>query len=190
MTSCSKMENIQEQEDFNKKVDEYSTELIKATKIITAENYRLYNSFSEEYNQTLTRNKDIDYKTEMYAKSILQSTKGAGIELLKSLNISSDEIATLSDDEIMTLSLLVYAESKKSTNQTRGGIITDEPFLNCAMTALGITSVTELIDGGITRLATRQGAKAALKTIAKAAGRTLSWVGWGLAVTDFVTCMW
>lgn len=101
------------------------------------------------------------------------------------------DIAQLTTEERLVLSLLIYADNHKIAirQEPRGGAITDYPVVDCALSALGLSEATKWASGRLTDLASKAGGKALLKTVAKFAGKSLSTIGWALAAYDFATCM-
>lgn len=58
-------------------------------------------------------------------------------------------------------------------------------FYDCALKAVGITAIVDLIEGGIKKL----GKKGAMKVLKKVASKYLGWVGAAYAIYEFADCM-
>ncbi len=110
--------------------------------------------------------------------------------LLNSLGFTEKDLSESTQDEKMFLAVLLYAEHMdKNRSVLRGGDITGNAYVDCALSALGIASITQFVSGSLENYAEKEGRKALLKAVAKAAGKTISWIGWGLVAYDFITCI-
>lgn len=134
--------------------------------------------------------KPLSQEDEVKARALSKTLYDNADILLNSLGFKEKDLNQSSQDEKMLLAMLLYAEYMDRNGSTlRTGAITDNPYINCALSALGITDLTDLVSDGLEEYAKKKGKKALLKAIAKAAGKTMSWVGWGVAAYDFVTCI-
>lgn len=124
------------------------------------------------------------------AEALGQQYLEASERLLHELGLR--DVNTLSSDEKVLVATLLYAEYKGlsgSSDKLRGGAITGNSYVDCALSALGIGELSDIASAGLLKYAERQGTKALLKTVAKFAGRSVSALGWGLAAYDFASCI-
>ncbi len=144
----------------------------------------LYNDYQVETRGGVAINANL----ENQAKRLISGLVFQSDSFLRSLNLS--DVNKLSDSEKVEVALLLYAEYMTDYKiYTRGGKITGNHYVECALSALGITDISQIASDGLIKYAKRVGAKTFLKTAAKFAGKTVSWVGWGLVVYDFMTCL-
>lgn len=125
-------------------------------------------------------------KLEAYLSDLVELSDG----FLEAFGIK--DVREYSAGDKLVLCTLLYADymdQHTPTSRLRGGGITDNHYVDCALSALGIREITQLATDGVGAFVKRYGAKALLKSVAKVAGKSLSWVGWGLAAYDFVTCL-
>ncbi|MFY0593440.1 MAG: hypothetical protein JXQ92_12405 [Roseivirga sp.] len=117
--------------------------------------------------------KEIIYNSEFY----LEMTNSEQIEMVSEIdNLNNEQLVQLS----LALSISYYAES---------GAVSDidwERILHCAATAVGISSIKEILKNNIAaaKVETMIGA---LKHIGK---RYLGWIGVGLMIYEFVQCVY
>lgn len=130
----------------------------------------------------------INTSLENQAKRLTSGLVLQSDSFLRSLNLP--DVNKLSDSEKVEVALLLYAEYMADHQiYTRGGHITGNHYVDCALSALGIEEISQVASDGLIKYAKRVGAKTFLKTAAKFAGKTVSWVGWGIAACDFATCI-
>lgn len=148
--------------------------------------YKLY-----DYDFTLMTRGNVTL-TEEEEKKVSEITAGvveSSEQILKAFDIK--DAVNLTEEEKMVVAMLLYADymDNHSIAQTRGGAITGNHYVDCALSALGITALTDIASEGIENYVKKKGTKALLRTVGKFAGKSLSVVGWGLAAYDFATCV-
>ena len=124
-------------------------------------------------------------KAEKINSLLIESSK----RLLEQFKIK--DIQDISDNDKVLLATLLYADYMDThTIKTRGGGISGNHYVDCALDALGIGGIGDMAKHGLSKYVERYGTKALLKTVAKFAGKSVSAIGWGLAIYDFATCVW
>ena len=123
-------------------------------------------------------------KAEKINRLLIESSK----RLLEQFKIKDTQ--DISDNDKVLLATLLYADYMDThTIKTRGGGISGNHYVDCALDALGIGGIGDIAKNGLNKYVAKYGTKALLKTVAKVAGKSVSAIGWGLAIYDFATCI-
>lgn len=182
LTTCTPEAQIQNLcINYAKSVHSVANQLSKDT--ITLNEYYLY----EE--EVITRGAIQENPVQVdSAKSLTSDLLDDSEKLLIAFNIK--DVSTLNDSEKIELALLLYADyMERNQVTTRGGAITGNHYVDCALSALGICEISGAARDGLIKYAQKAGGKALLKLTAKVAGKTVPYVGWALMAYDFYTCI-
>ncbi len=139
-----------------------------------------------------------------------QQLAGTALSLLKSYGLTEAEINAdlggITEDKLVDVALSICNIEEKASNNIElvdpvdnvsfltgkkilanndFAIQTQSQLFDCAMAAIGVTAVFELMDKGIERM----GKAAVRKLLTKVATKYLSWVGVAIAVYEFGDCM-
>lgn len=149
----------------------------------------MLNGYYKYEEEILTRGANIeDSKLVDSAKPLTSNLLENSEKLLIAFNIK--DVSSLNDSEKIELALLLYADyMEQGQVTTRGGNITGNHYVDCALSALGISEISNVAKNGLLKYAQKAGGKALLKLTAKFAGKTVPYVGWALMAYDFYTCV-
>lgn len=194
LTSCnSEVNDLAENkvpenvENISMECVEFSNSLKIAVDAFNKDTALLNKLFQYDYEISTRGTAGITHEEETKANEITNRLLTPSENLLSSFNIK--DVQELSNEEKIALSILLYADFMDNSFKTRGGDLTGNHYPDCALTALGIADLSDILKNGLSNYAKKKGGKALLKTIAKVAGKNLSYIGWGLTAYDFATCI-
>ncbi len=180
VTGCSNKSEtpLQELSVNNLKVEEKISDFTLSVK----ENSSLVREavMSNGYTRSSANSEEYCKDIEESLQPILKKSKS----LLAEYGISDNDMREIfgenSDANSIILSIMVLDATNEST-QSRSQLV------NCALEALGIPA--GMIMGSIEGGAAAVTGKAILKAAKKIATRTLGWIGAGIAIVEFASCM-
>lgn len=195
LTSCNSdvANNLQEEPIASEKLnvalecDNFSKTLHGIVIELNRDTAYLNRLFDYDFAMTTRGNCTIKEGDMEKSEQIIKDLRIQSEKLLKAFEIK--DLKQLTENEKMTLSILLYADYMNNRYTTRGGHITNNQYVDCALTALGITGVSDMLKKGLLKYAQKEGGKAVLKVAAKTAGKAVAGVGWALAAYDFASCM-
>ena len=132
--------------------------------------------------------------TEEEAKQFLKPTLDASLDLIHSYGITDNEIINITgtiDSPIVVLVAMAILESQIGNDMAFdfNSIFINQVYANmeddighCFLEAVGIYGLVEMFAGHVSQAAI-------LGAFRKVAGRTLGWIGLGIAVYEFGDCM-
>lgn len=127
-------------------------------------------------------------ESEYKAKEMLSGLIKSSYELLATYEIN--DVDSLSDQETLAVALLLYADYMDNhPTLTRGGSLSGNHYVDCILAAMGVKELSRVATDGITNYIAKYGTKDLVKVIGKFVGSKASYIGWGLTLYDFVTCV-
>lgn len=150
-----------------------------------------------------TRKSDIigfTFEDEVQSQDCLLPLYYESINVLNSYGLLEDyyyETGSTDSPNIILAGFLIYASEKSLEEELI--VAFSEIFIqntyaraiwvDCLLEASGIAGLADMFNMGIKTFIKSYGVKGAAKILGKAAGRTIGWVGAGIAVFDFLDCM-
>lgn len=154
-----------------------------------SEDSTLLNTLYSLYDKNATRSENVHSADScIEAQKIVDALDKSSEDVFTAFQVEDTDSLTANEKRIVALALYAeYMDQHEFT--TRGGTISGNHYVDCLTSALGIKELTKISKSGIEKYIKKYGAKKALKLMGKCAGKTLSYVGWGLAIYDFITCL-